>query len=125
MNIYQQWLDAKAAERAAQERRRELEDQLISELKLPEIYEGTKSFKADSFKVKVTYRMNRSIDGEALQEIAAEYGLTDHLGALFRWKPEINAKAWKDAGDEITKPLLGAITTKPGRPSFNIETTEE
>ena len=93
-------------------------------LGLPEVYEGTKSFKPEGFKVKVTYRMNRRIDSEALQEIAAEYGLTEHLGALFRWKPEINAKAWKEAGEQITAPLLSAITTAPGRPSFNIEKGE-
>ena len=32
-----------------------------------------------------------------LQEIAAEHGLEAHLSMLFRWKPEIDARAWKAA----------------------------
>ena len=65
--------------------------------------------------------MNRKVDVDLLQEIAAEHGLEDHLGSLFRWKPELNVKAWQQADDSITLPLSGAITTKPGRPSFSIE----
>jgi hypothetical protein len=52
--------------------------------------------------------------------LAAEAGLSDHLGSLFRWKPEINATAWKQADNSITNPLLGAITSTPGRTSFSI-----
>lgn len=121
MNKYQAWLEAKEAERQAAEARRLIEDQLIAELGIAESDEGSRTVKADGYKVKVTCRMNRSIDADALQEIAAEFGLTEHLGDLFRWKPDINAKAWKDANESITAPLLAAITTKPGRPSFSIE----
>lgn len=121
MNKYKMWLDAKEAERQAAEARRLIEDELIAELGIAESDEGSRTVKADGFKVKVTCRMNRSIDADALQEIAAEFGLTEHLGDLFRWKPDINAKAWKDADASITAPLLAAITTKPGRPSFSIE----
>lgn len=125
MSIYEKWLKAKEAERAAVEFRRTLEDEMISALDLPEHGEGTETVKGDGYKVKITYRMNRTINSDQLQEIAAEEGLSQHLGELFRWKPEINAKAWKSASEDITRPLLGAITTKPGRPSFAIEPIEE
>ena len=124
MSKYQQWLDAKEAERQAAEARRQIEDELIAELGIAETDEGSRTVKADGYKVKVTCRMNRIIDADALQEIAAECGLTQHLGDLFRWKPDINAKAWKEADQSITEPLLAAITTKPGRPSFSIELSE-
>src|SRR5690554_1576824 len=124
MSIYQQWLDAKETERQAAEARRQIEDKLITELGITETDEGSRTVKADGYKVKVTCRMNRSIDADALQEIAAECGLTQHLGDLFRWKPDLNAKAWKEADQSITAPLLAAITTKPGRPSFSIELSE-
>jgi len=120
MILFDQWLDAKEAERAAVERRRQIEDGLIAALSITES-EGSTTIKTDGYKVKVTQRFNRSIDADMLQEIAAEHGLTQHLGDLFRWKPEINAKAWKDADQSITGPLEQAITTKPGRPSFSIE----
>lgn len=120
MSLYQKWLDAKDAERMAVERRREIEDELIAALAITES-EGSTTIKTGGYKVKVTQRFNRSIDADMLQEIAAEHGLTQHLGELFRWKPEINAKAWKDSDTTITGPLEQAITTKPGRPSFSIE----
>ena len=125
MSLYAQWLAAKEAERQAVEQRRAIEDQLIAELRVAETDEGTRTVEAGEYKVKITCRMNRRIDADALQEIAAECGITDHLGDLFRWKPEINAKAWKAADESITKPLLAAITTQPGRPSFAIELNQE
>jgi len=124
MSLYQQWIDAKEAERVAVDQRREIEDRLIAMLNVGEA-EGSATIKADGYKVKVTQRFNRSIDADLLQEIAAENGLQQHLGSLFRWKPEINATAWKSADESITGPLCQAITTKPGRPSFSIEATEK
>ena len=64
--------------------------------------------------------MNRKVDSDKLQELAAENGLTEHLSTLFRWKPDIDAKAWKAADESITRPLMGAITTTPSRASFVI-----
>jgi hypothetical protein len=114
------WIAAKAEEKAAQERRREIEDKLVIELGIDLQSEGTKHI--DGF--KITMRFNRKINSDLLQEIAAEHGLTAHLSSLFRWKPEINATAWKSASEEITKPLTAAITTTPGRPSFDVSTKE-
>jgi len=124
MNLYQQWLEAKEHERLAVERRREIEDQLTINLKIDETQDKSQTFDADGYRVKITTRLTRKIDADRLQEIAAENGLSPHLSTLFRWKPEINATAWKAAADNITRPLLGAIETKPGRPSFNIEKSE-
>lgn len=121
---YQKWLELKAAEKSATDARRAIEDELISTLRIQEI-EGVKTVKAPGFKVKVTQRFNRSIDADLLQEVAAEHGIIGHLSDLFRWKPEINARAWATADESITGPLLAAITTKPGRPSFSIEKDEE
>lgn len=119
MNIYEAWLHAKETERQAIEERRMLEDAMIRELAVDET-EGTKTLKRDGFVVKVTQRYNRKIDADILQEIAIEHGIDNLLGDLFRWKPEIDARAWKATDESITKPLLNAITTTPGRPSFNI-----
>ena len=119
------WLDAKVKEQESIATRRSIEDQLAHELALEQANEGTHSVKASGFKVKATVRYNRKINADLLQEIAAENGLSEHLGSLFRWKPEINSNAWKSADSTITKPLLAAITTTPGRPSFSIESIEE
>lgn len=111
------WNGAKEAEKAWQDRRREIEDKLAEELILGEI-DSTQTVEAGPFKMRVTQRLNRRIDTDALQELAAEHGLQAHLTDLFRWKPELNLRQWNDADEGIRKALEGAITTKPGRPSF-------
>jgi hypothetical protein len=119
-SIYQQWLNAKAIETAAIKTRRDLEDAMVKTFNVAETLEGTLNFDADTYKVKIEGRINRKINADKLQELAAEHGLSEHLASLFRWKPEINAFAWKAAKPEITTPLLDAITATPGRPSFTI-----
>jgi hypothetical protein len=120
LNIYQQWLDAKAREAEATSRRRMLEDQMVAQFNVPSTLDKTANFEADGFKIKVEGRINRRINSEKLQEIAVEHGLMAHLECLFRWKPEINAAVWKSTDPAITTPLLDAITSTPGRPSFTI-----
>ncbi len=115
-----QWLAAKDAEREAIELRRSIEDQMLAALRVPETLDGTENWNAEGYKIKVVGRLNKKIDADKLQELAIEAGLYDHLSTLFRWKPEVNAKAWSSADPAITTPLLGAITTTPGRPSFTI-----
>ena len=123
-SIYQQWLNAKAVETAAIKARRDLEDEMVKTFGVAETLEGTMNFDADTYKIKVEGRINRKINSEKLQELAAEHGLTEHLASLFRWKPEINAYAWRAAKPEITTPLLDAITATPGRPTFSITIKE-
>jgi len=117
-----EWLQAKNAEKEAIERRRSLEDHISNLLGVPDSLDGTETTTTDGgHKIKVTGRMNRKVDSEQIQEIAAEYGIESSLHTLFRWKPEINMKAWKAASASLTKPLLGGIVTTPGRASFTIE----
>ena len=118
------WLEAKAREAQATKDRRDIEDQMKVLMEMPETFEGTKTLKPGGYVVKYTGRINRKVNGDKLQELAAEHGLTDHLSSLFRWKPEINTTAWKATDAAITTPLLGAITSEAGRPSFAI-TVEE
>lgn len=113
------WLRYKAEEEQAVTRRREIEAMLAADI--PEQWEGSKTTTEGRFKVNVMRRFTRKVDGDLLQDIAREKGLMDHLSTLFRWKPEIDAKAWKLADETVTKELAGAIVTTPGKPSFKIE----
>jgi hypothetical protein len=122
--LYQDWLDAKARETKAQAERREIEDQIVKTLNFSTIFDGSKTYDEGPFKVRIQGRIDRKIDADKLQEIAVETGLIAHLSTLFRWKPEINAAAWKSTDRSITDPLLGAITSKDGRPSFQISIVE-
>ena len=119
------WLAAKEAERQAIDDRRRIEDRIKSMAGVSENMEGTETVDPDQFTIKIVGRIDRKVDSDKLQELAAEYGLTEHLASLFRWKPEINMAAWKAADPSITKPLSAAITAKPGRPSFTIIPKEQ
>lgn len=119
-NLYQRWLDAKKLEAAAVAERRQLEDQMAEAFALPKDLDGTVKREIDGYVIKMEGRINKKIDADKLQMLAAEAGISEHLSSLFRWKPEINAKAWGAAADAVTGPLLGAITSTPGRPTFTI-----
>lgn len=114
------WLAAKKQEEDATADRRDIEDHIKKLATIAENLEGTESVDPGRFEIKIVGRIDRKVDGDKVQELAAEFGLTDHLAKLFRWKPEINMAIWKAADESITKPLAGAITAKPGRPSFKI-----
>jgi len=120
VSIYNDWLNAKADEKHAIEKRRLIEDQLVQEF-APEHFNGTKSISVKGYNIKIVERLTNKVDGDKLQELAADAGLTSHLGELFRWTPTINMASWKAADESITEALLGAVTTKAGRPSFTIE----
>ena len=125
MNLYQQWIDAKAAETEITARRRAIEDEITKSLKVPEDWEGSYTMKDGGFKINVKRAFTRKVDGKKLSAIADEFGLQDYLPTLFRWKPEIDMKAWKDAEPSVTEKLAQAVTTTPGRVSFKIEKEEK
>jgi hypothetical protein len=119
------WTEAKRKEQEATEWRRKTEDTMLSLLNISPEFEGTENFDTGDFKIKVVGRLNRKVDAEKVQQLAAEHGLSEHLSALFRWKPDINMTAWKAADQAITRPLLDAITTTAGRPSVAITSKEQ
>ena len=114
------WLGAKQDEKNATEDRRAIEDHIKKLARISDQLDSTETVGASDFEIKVEGRIDRKVDSEKLQMLATESGLTDHLSTLFRWKPEINMALWKAADESITGPLAGAITAKPGRPSFKI-----
>ena len=120
MSLYQRWLDAKKMETLAVAERRDLEDQMAKQFNIPKDLDGTIKEELNGYTIRMEGRINKKIDADKLQLLAAEAGLSEHLSSLFRWKPEINAKAWGAAADAVTQPLLGAITSTPGRPTFTI-----
>ena len=125
MNLFAKWLELKQIEANAAKQRREIEDMIAHDLQFKSEIEGTQKAEADGFKIKAVGRITRKVDGDKLQEVAAENGLSAHLSTLFRWKPEINAAVWKATDESITNVLSQAVTAKPGRLSFTIEKTEE
>jgi hypothetical protein len=122
--LAEMWLAAKQAEKNATEDRRDIEDHIKKLARVADALEGTETVEPGRYEIKIAGRIDRKVDADKVQELAAEFGLTDHLATLFRWKPELNMSAWKAADESITRPLAGAITAKPGRPSFNVTPKE-
>lgn len=120
-----QWLDAKAREASATEDRRAIEDRIKEIVRLNEALDGTETVERDGYTIKMVGRIDRKVNAEQLQELAAEAGLSDHLSSLFRWKPELNMGVWKSTDASITSVLAPAITAKPGRASFSITVKED
>lgn len=115
------WATAKQDEADAIKRRREAEDHMLSLIGIADNAEGTTNAEAPGgYKIKVVARIDRKVDGDLAQELAAKHGLESHLSALFRWKPELNKSQWDHAAQSIRDALAPAITAKPGRPSFAI-----
>lgn len=117
------WIESKKTEQDAVSKRRAIEDQILSLIGIDENFTGTQTH-GDVFEIKITRRIDTKVDADKVQEIAMENGLSEHLSTLFRWKPEINAKAWKTCDDSIKRPLSLAVTSKPGRPTFSITQKE-
>ena len=106
--VSREWIKAKETERKAVETRRNLEDEMKAMLKIDDQRDGTTRVIDGDLSVKITTRLNRKIDSGKLQDLAEEHGLSDHLSTLFRWKPELDMKSWRNADESITKPLLCA-----------------
>lgn len=115
-----EWAAEKEVERIAVENRRRLEDEMRDQLCVVENLDGVQTTEVGGYVIKVTGRIDRKVDAEKIQELAAQHGLESHLATLCRWKPELNLTVWKTTDPKITTLLAPAITSKPGRPSFSI-----
>ena len=118
-SLYAQWVELKRREDEAKALRQALEARMSEGI--PDEWEGSKTWSDGPYKIKASRKHNRKVDGVHLREIADQYGMGDYLDVLFRWKPEIDAKAWKSADETITKLFSDAITTTPGKVGFAIE----
>ncbi|MCF4151779.1 hypothetical protein L2W58_08180 [Dethiosulfovibrio sp. F2B] len=105
----------------AKQRKDELEQKIWDLSGLSSHFEGTHSMEAGRFAIKVKGKINRRVDGDALQKVAQEAGLFDYLSTLFRWKPDINKREWDKASPEVTNVLAQAIVATPGKPSIEIK----
>lgn len=118
--LAEEWLEAKNAELEAIEKRRLIEDEVIRLLEINETDDHAREFEANPFTFKITCRINRKVNSDLAQEIAAEHDMQEYLSVLFRWKPELSVAAWKGVGDNVKNIFARAITSTPGRPSFAI-----
>jgi len=123
--IAAEWHAEKEVERQAVENRRRLEDEMVKSFALQPDLDSTVTKQIDDYVIRITGRIDRKVDADKIQELAAQHGLESHLSTLCRWKPELNLSVWKNTSPQITSLLAPAITAKPGRPSFLIVQNKE
>jgi len=119
--LLEQWRAAKQEEQAATRRRREIEDEIKVFIGFDEGREDSVALPLDGGRVTITARLDRKVDAQLARQLAAENHLEDWLDRIFRWKPELELRAWKKAPEHITQVFAPAITTKPGRATFSLE----
>lgn len=116
-------VDAKAAEDRAKAARVAIENELAAAIGVPETWTGSTTSDICGYKVTCTRRDNVRIDAEAVRGIAAESSALDQYSKqVFRWKPEIDKKAWDAAPVDVIKAFSAAITRTPGKISFALKT---
>ena len=122
-NILQQaWIRAKKQEDLARDIRLEIEAELVNLQDVSPDHEGT----LDIGSLKVSYSLTKKVNKQTLLTVAAAAGIDDdRLEELFRWKPEIDAKAWKKASQVEKDVLTKAIESKPAKPSFKANNSQE
>ena len=114
--------EAKAAEERAKAARVAVETELAAAIGVPETWTGSTTSEICGYKVTCTRRDNVKIDAEAVHGIAAESApLEVYAKQIFRWKPEIDKKAWDSAPAEVIKAFAPAITRTPGKISFALK----
>lgn len=119
------WINAKQAVTEAATSLETVEDQLIQLLNVDLLRDGTTQVIDGDVRIKVTSRPSRTVDDTKLKALAEEHDLKEHLSTLFRWKPEVNLRAWRGADEKITDSLNDAITLTSTRPAFAITVTPE
>jgi len=115
-----EWLNAKSDEKKANQRRLELEQELIEMLGMK--CEGSKTHNLEGFKVTIKGSMNRKLDKDAYLGLASripadrnpvrvveKFELDD---AGCRWLTENDPTVWGI--------LAAAITTTPAKPSVTV-----
>ena len=116
-----EWRVAKQLEQEATLRRRNIEDEIKAAIGFDESREGSEALPFDGGRVVITARLDRKVDGTLARQLATENHLEDWLDRLFRWKPELELRAWKKAPEYVKQTFAPAITTKPGRATFSLE----
>ena len=113
------WMQAKAQENKARDRRVEIEESIASLLPIKD--EGTVSEKADGMKISVTYKLTRKANTINLRTCWDQLG--DEAKACFVWKADVSTSALRNVSPAALIEAQRFITTAPAKPSVAVEAT--
>jgi hypothetical protein len=110
--LAEMWREQKRAELGAQTRRREIEDEIARRAGKAVDYQGREKVEG----LEISWSLTESLDRDALLATGLDH---ETLSTFVRWRPELNKAAYKTAPEGVRIKIEGAITRKPGRPSFS------
>lgn len=112
-----QWIEAKRAEIAAIQARRDVDAKIVAVM--PKKDEGTVSENVGFFKVGVTYGITRKVDSKKLDP---EFeSLPDAVKAAFRRSYDVAAKEFKALSGADLDAAIAFVESKPSSPSVKVE----
>jgi len=114
------WMDAKNEETAANKRRIEIEEELLSFLTSK--IEGSESHQIGPYKVTLTGRLNRKVDWELVKAL----GVPDAISPV-KYKPELDLKGLRyleSNEPETYKLFCKALTVEPAKTSVTVTRNE-
>lgn len=113
------WLQAKADEKAANDRRLELEKAILERATLTQ-EEGTTTAPAGRYAIKIGFSMTRSVDEAAIPTLDLP---EDVLRRLFLYAPKLDLRELRSLQQNDPRAYAEAaraITAKPSKPSIAI-----
>lgn len=121
MSLFELWLEAKADEKKANERRMEIERQII-ELHEPPA-EGQVTFKVNGFKTTIKQDIKRVLDDKKWILVRDSIPEGIHpVEIVEEFKLDIKGYKWlRDNEPGYFKLLAQCVTEKPSKPSIQIE----
>lgn len=107
--LTEEWLNIKHAEKQLQNRRREIEDELMGYVE--SVPEGTVHL---NDKIKVQFKLTRKVDSDALDKIWDDLPL--EVQDAFVWEAKPVLKEYRKVKDDLW--LTDVVTETEGRPTF-------
>lgn len=119
------WLEAKETEAKANAVRLGIESQITALLPAAGAEDATKA-EVDGYRVKVQYKVTRSVDSDKLQAMWPL--LTEKTQAAFSWKASVKTAELRKVQEFLPQDyatVAAAIETKPAKPAVTIEAVEK
>ena len=117
--LAERWLDAKRNEDSAKQSRIAIEQQIINVTGCKE--EGSQTHDAGEWKVRVTGKINRTLDHAAWESIAPS--IPEDLRPV-EYAPKLDARGLRyleSHQPDIYRRVAEAIVAKPGKPSVEVK----
>ena len=114
-----EWRKAKRAEDDARKARIAVEESIISHTGCKE--EGSQTFEAGEWKVRVTGKLNRTLDRAAWESIAPT--IPEAMRPV-EYAPKLDTKGLRyleNNEPEVYRRVCEAIVTKPGKPAVEVK----